>query len=294
MAIESLNEKFAELLDKFDQLNVNNQHIVERLNRLEADAVPASNTGGVKNKTALLGASPCGDLEQQTVKDTTLSFFPYQASYSSTLPAKVEKGNLSPDIVIAAEDIEGEFMTVKNSVQKIRLPPDLKLNESRQGIKREDQPILNLITKSARYMETTLKILGEGVATKSPLTNDQLDQISICQVAHLRHLQDEYATLVVKSRFNRTTSQFFRSLQRHTSGLNPAALKNLQIAASISGQRPRPQPSRGSNRGYYNSNSRSRGFCGRTGFRPDIFQEFTSSKFPRSRPDQSLEQSSHE
>ena len=48
MAVENLNEKFTELLDKFDQLNVNNQHIVERLNRLEADAVPASNTGGVK------------------------------------------------------------------------------------------------------------------------------------------------------------------------------------------------------------------------------------------------------
>ena len=83
------------------------------------------------------------------------------------MPAKVEKGDLSPDFVIAAEDIEGEFMTVKDSVQKIRLPPDLKLNETRQGIKREDQLILNLITKSARYIESTLKILGEGVATKA-------------------------------------------------------------------------------------------------------------------------------
>ena len=76
MAVESLNEKFTELLDKFDQLNVNNQHIVERLNRLETDAVPASNTGGVKKKTALLGASPCGDLEQQTVKDTKFFAIP--------------------------------------------------------------------------------------------------------------------------------------------------------------------------------------------------------------------------
>ena len=132
MAFESPNEKFTELLDKFNQLNVNNQHIVERLNRLEADAVPASNTGGVKKKTALLGASPYGDLEQQTVDDTTPSFLPYQASYSSTLPAKVEKGDLGPEFVIATEDIEGAFMTVKDSVQKIRLPPDLKLNESRQ------------------------------------------------------------------------------------------------------------------------------------------------------------------
>ena len=206
---------------------------MERLNRLEADAVPASNTGGVKKKTALLGASPYGDLEQQTVDNTTPSFLPYQASYSSTLPAKVEKGDLSPKFVIATDDIEGEFMTVKDSVQKICLPPDLKLNESRQGIKREDQPTLNLITKSARYIETALKILGEGVAIKSPLTNDQLDQIFICQVAHLHYLQDEYATLVVKSRFDPTTSQFFRSLQRHTSGLNPAVLKNLQVAASI-------------------------------------------------------------
>ena len=293
MAVERLNEKFTELLDQFDQLNVNNQHIVGRLNRLEADAVPASNTGGVKQKTALLGASPYGDLEQQTVEDTTPSFLPYQASYSSTLPAKVEKGGLSPDFVIAAEDIKGEFDRERLH-PKNKFAPDLKLNESRQGIKREDQPILNLITKSARYIETTLKILGEGVATKSPLTNDPLNQISICQVAHLHYLQDEYATLVAKSRFDPTTLRFFRSLQHHTSGLNPATLKNLQVAASISGQRPRPQPNHGSNRGCYNSNSRSRGFRGRTGFRPDIFQEFTSSKFPTSMSDQSLEQSSHD
>ena len=54
-----------------------------------------------------------------------------------------------------------------------------------------------------------IKILGEGVATKSPLTNDQLKQIFICQVAHLCYLQDEYATLVVKSRFDPTALQFF-------------------------------------------------------------------------------------
>ena len=77
-----------------------------------------------KEKTALLGASPCSNLEQQTVEDTTSSFLPYQASYSSTLPAKVEKGDLSPDFVITTEDIEGEFMTVKDSIQKICLPPD--------------------------------------------------------------------------------------------------------------------------------------------------------------------------
>ena len=105
------------------------------------------------------------------MEGTTLSFLPYQASYSSTLPAKVEKGDLSPDFVIAAEDIEGEFMTVKDSVQKNTF---------------------------------ALKILGEGVATKSTPTNDQLNQISICQVSHLRYLQDEYATLVVKSRFDPT------------------------------------------------------------------------------------------
>ena len=206
MAVESLNEKFTELLDKFDQLNVNNQHIVEHLNRLEADAVTASNTGDVKKKRHCSEHRLTVTWNSRQWKTQHQVFLPYQASYSSTLPAKVEKGDLSPDFVIAAEDIEGEFMTVKDSAQKIRLPPDLKLNESRQGIKREDQPILNLITKSARYIETTLKILGEGVATKSPLTNDQLDQISICQVAHLRYLQDEYATLVMKSRFDPTTS----------------------------------------------------------------------------------------
>ena len=209
MAVESLNEKFAELLDKFDQLNVNNQHIVERLNRLEADAVPASNTGGVKKKTALLGASPYGDLEQQTVEDKTPSFLPLQASYSSTLPAKVEKGDLSPDFVIAAEDIEGEFMTVKDSVQKNTFAPRFKVKRVSSRNKERRPANFESHNEIGEVHREYIKDTRRRSCHKSPLTNDQLDQISICQVAHLRYLQDEYATLVVKSRFDPTTSQFF-------------------------------------------------------------------------------------
>ena len=36
-------------------------------------------------------------------------------------------------------DTQGEFQTLKDSLSKVNLPADFKLNDSRQGIKRTDQ-----------------------------------------------------------------------------------------------------------------------------------------------------------
>ena len=85
--------------------------------------MPASNTGGVKKKTALLGASPYGDLEQQTVEDTTPSFCQTRPLIQvPCLPRSKRGTDLSPEFVIATEDIEGEFMTMKDSIQKYVCP----------------------------------------------------------------------------------------------------------------------------------------------------------------------------
>lgn len=42
-------------------------------------------------------------------------------------------------------DLQGDFKSLKDSLARIKLPAELKLNESRQGIRRSDQPALNIV-----------------------------------------------------------------------------------------------------------------------------------------------------
>ena len=59
-----------------------------------------------------------------------------------------------------APDVQGEFKALQDSLSWVKLPSNLRLNEGRQGIRRTDQPLLNVITRCARYTETILKLLS--------------------------------------------------------------------------------------------------------------------------------------
>ena len=56
-------------------------------------------------------------------------------------------------------DTQGEFQTLKDSLSKVKLPADVKLNDSRQDIKRTDQPFMIAMAKCGRYCETGIKLL---------------------------------------------------------------------------------------------------------------------------------------
>ncbi|MEW8544183.1 MAG: hypothetical protein AB2693_11675 [Candidatus Thiodiazotropha sp.] len=172
------------------------------------------------------------------------------------------------------KDIQEKFNVIKSSVDKVILPSQLKLHDSRAGIKREDQPVLNVVSKCGRYIETVLKLISESDEGK-PV---DLASISISLVANLKFLQDEYAALLVKGRFDNNTAQLFRSLQKNNSGFDEASLANVRAAAELSSVATRFQPNqtyRG--RGGYRGNYRGRG-------NRDIFHNLQSSNFPKFRP----------
>ena len=52
--------------------------------------------------------------------------------------------------------------------------------------------------------------------------------------ANIRYLQDEFAALLVKGRFDQTTAQYFRSLQRNNSAFDSQSLQNVRITAELS------------------------------------------------------------
>ena len=100
---------------------------------------------------------------------------------------------------------------------------------SQAEYKREDQQALQILSKSARYAD--LEITRNSVGN---ITQTDLKQLFMIQIAHIRYLQDKYAALVVQGKFDKQTSHMFRALWKNTSGLSSSALANLKIASEIS------------------------------------------------------------
>ena len=110
------------------------------------------------------------------------------------------------------------------------MPQELLLPDcGKQGIKRTDQPLLNVITKSARHVETALKVLKTQDESN---TDDTLSDVFTVLYSLIQFLQEEQASLVVTSTFNPYVGRFFRALQRGGT-FTPTAMENLRSAASI-------------------------------------------------------------
>ena len=163
-------------------------------------------------------------------------------------------------------DLNTAFSAVKAAVQHIKLPSSLQVPTDKTGVRRSDQPLLNLITKVAKYAETGLKII------QTPLHSDtsaKLQDLLTTLSALVQLLQEEHAAVVVQGTFDDNVAKFFRTLQR-SSGFNQEALENLRAAASIASVY-RPQR-RGQANGYQGGRGQGgqyqqRGaFRGRRGF----------------------------
>ena len=197
----------------------------------------------------------------------------------SEVPNQAQYGEYTerqaPTPAATAADVGAEFQRLKTSVQSVRLPNNLTLQESRQGIKKEDQTILNVLIKSARFAETAMKLL-QNVDTESAPESviSTLDDLFTVHLAQIRYVQEEYTSLVVQGSFDPTVTRFFRSLQRNSS-FTPEALENLRSAATIaSAYQPQQQRGRG-HRPVFRG-----GYHGRT----DVFAQQAGRGFPRYHP----------
>ena len=138
----------------------------------------------------------------------------------------------------ASRDIQGEFATIRDALQRVKIPPDLRLNDSnKQGIRRQDHVVANILIRNARYTETIFKLLSQCTLSTPDIqteVRDCLDAIFTVCLADIRYLQEEYAALIVQSTFDQVTTRMFKSLQKNNSALSPGQIKILQSAASIS------------------------------------------------------------
>ncbi|KAH3789158.1 hypothetical protein DPMN_167330 [Dreissena polymorpha] len=105
-------------------------------------------------------------------------------------------------------EIQGDFSALNDSLSRVRLPAELKLDESRQGVRRSDQPGVNILKQCSRYSDTSAKLLAT-LESGQPLTQDTLDKLFLVAHAQCKYLQDEYASVLVYSQFDNSTSRLF-------------------------------------------------------------------------------------
>ena len=193
---------------------------------------------------------------------------PYQANLAPSNRDRIIHGP-SPQAAAngsEADELQEQFNLLKSPLDRVILPPLYKLHDSRSGVKREDQLALNILSKCGRYVETCLKFLGS-VDTDRPV---DLEPLTTVLLANIKYLQDEYAALLVKGKFDNNTAQLFRSLQKNNSGFTAENIHNVKIAAELSSFAQKPshlQPSRNfGNRGSYFDTAHRGGFY-RGGYR---------------------------
>jgi hypothetical protein len=161
--------------------------------------------------------------------------------------------------------VQQEFNVIRDALQRVKLPADLKLDDSKQGVSRVDQKRLNVVQRCARYGETMLKLLST-MQQGNTNPGDVQDLVNIA-VAQMRYLQEEHAMLLVNNNFGEDGEKIYRQLRRNTSQFTPDALESLQAAVTLSSHTENPRRGRGSpfrgssyrgRRGYYPSYTRSR------------------------------------
>ena len=161
---------------------------------------------------------------------------------------------------INSANLKWEYEVLKDSVSKILIPPEYRLNDSRAGIHSKDREQAAVLSRSGKFIETSLKLVGE-IQRTWPKTEEcagHLDNLVLALTAHMRYLQEEYSSLQVGGQYGNHTKAIFKSLQKNTSNLNPEGIENLKTAVSISQPQNTNQfQQRG--RGFYPRSFRGRG-----------------------------------
>jgi len=170
-----------------------------------------------------------------------------------------------------------EYENIRDKFKSVRLPEELKLHDSRSGVRREDQQQYNRLVKSARMVETTFRILAGIETVETEALDDKLGDIFLVQFALLKYLQDEYAVLMVNGATNSETARIFRSFRRNASAFAPDVIEDLRSAATVvaAGQFNAPAQ-RSQFTGFRSARpGRGRGFVSRGGF----YNSFNNRRF---------------
>ena len=176
-------------------------------------------------------SSPTVDQADQTQSQDT------PAPAQGLGPDSNQPSSIAYDSDNAFLDIQRQFESLRDRLSRIQIPSYCKVNDSAVGIKSECKPTLKVITKSARFAETGLRVLAvlqgphQGQYT---LTENDLQSIYTIFYAQVNYLQSEYSNLVVRSTFDDETGRLFRSFENNTQAFSQRSLTNVRLTAELS------------------------------------------------------------
>lgn len=155
-----------------------------------------------------------------------------------------EDTGLGPNYLLGSDtnspsefDIQKRFDNVREGLSRIQLPPDSKVCESQQGIKADCKSTLKVISRSARFAETGLKLMSrfcqDDQSGNFIISPADMDKLYIIFQAQVNYLQAEYSGLVVRSTFDEETSRLFRAFQNNSQAFSERSLNHVRLAAEL-------------------------------------------------------------
>ena len=198
----------------------------------------------------------------------------------------------------AVVDALREFDSIKESLQRIKLPSHLKVADSQTGIRRECKDTYKVIAKCSRFAETGLRWIGKVTqiqpdqeADTYHVPEEMMKQLYNIFFAQIGYLRGEYTNLVVQSTFDSDTAKYFKSFESNQTTFTPQSLQNVRVAAELSSIANRRNSSRGRGGYFRGSTSRGRGSSFHRQQPDDMFTPFVNRTIPSRRPGNS--QDSH-
>ena len=146
---------------------------------------------------------------------------------------------------------------------------------------------------SGKYLETCIK-LASNIQREVQNTDvaDEVDDLLICLIAHLRTIQEEQCMLAVGGSYRPRTQQIFRSIHNNPGQFTPTVIEELCTSATLAAILAEPQVNRDRERSGFGSNwfrgnnfqfrGSGRGFFNQQGF--GQVQENNTSFRPRQMP----------
>ena len=207
------------------------------------------------------------ELEVQNINDGIKRLLEYQHDQSANVTAEVQHERAGARGISRGlssfneedSDPQGDFNTLKDTLQKIKLPSDLKLTDSKTGIKGCDTQHANFVQRSAKYAETGMRLISKWSAPDYNITEADLEDLFTVQFAHMRYCQEEYQALLIKGSYDEGMAKLFRTVRKNTTAFSPDTVESVRTTAILrQAQIQSQQADRRGGRGYYFHSPRGR------------------------------------
>jgi hypothetical protein len=216
---------------------------------------------------------------------------PYGGLFSDI---QVQQGAPSPIQKYAAGelDVQAYVSSLKDSLTKHMLPGNLKILGLQQTFVKEDVSAVRILRKSRDYLETSIKFLS--TISQETISQKDLEDLMLLQVAHIQYMQDEVGYFTVKSKQDKANSpaDWFRFMQSNNQALPDSQVKQMRTAAELAAacasanaasndkRRQQGGPQGYNRRGGFNRGQQG-GRGGYGGYRGNQFHQMVRGQGPR-------------